>query len=184
MSKRLLKSCVDDSEGRADRPDEALAAAEEAGRRSMQELRGTVAMLRGADESAVRLPLADLAQLGALVDSARRDGIVVEYRVTGDLQGGDLAIGLALDRIAQEALLNAVRPAPHASIVVAVTVTASLVVLEVDSLGTIAAQTNTSRPGYGLIGMRERAATVGGELQAGPTPEGWRVSCRVSVRSP
>jgi signal transduction histidine kinase len=35
---------------------------------------------------------------------------------------------------------------------------------------------------YGLVGMRERAAALGGELTAGPTVEGWRVSCRIPLR--
>jgi len=161
--------------------DEALAAAEEAGRRSMHELRGTVAMLRDEDQSAVALPLPDLAELGALVDSARHDGLAVEYQLTGDLQRVDPAVGLALYRIAQEALLNAARHAPHASTVIAATVGASSVALEVVSLGALASATDAGRPKYGLTGMRERAVTVGGELHAGPTPQGWRVLCRVPV---
>ncbi len=39
------------------------------------------------------------------------------------------------------------------------------------------------RRGYGLIGMRERAAALGGEASAGPVAGGWRVSCRVPLRS-
>jgi glucose-6-phosphate-specific signal transduction histidine kinase len=34
---------------------------------------------------------------------------------------------------------------------------------------------------YGLVGMRERAAALGGEFSAGPTTDGWRVSCRVPL---
>ena len=37
------------------------------------------------------------------------------------------------------------------------------------------------RPHYGLIGMQERALALGGEFHAGPTPDGWRVSCRLPV---
>ena len=38
--------------------------------------------------------------------------------------------------------------------------------------------------GYGLVGMRERAAALGGDLEAGPTPGGWRVTCRLPVEAP
>jgi signal transduction histidine kinase len=38
-----------------------------------------------------------------------------------------------------------------------------------------------SEPGYGLVGMRERASALGGELTAGPTREGWRVRCRLPL---
>ena len=38
------------------------------------------------------------------------------------------------------------------------------------------------RPHYGLIGMRERAAALGGDFAAGPTPDGWRVSCRLPLK--
>lgn len=163
--------------------DAALAAAEEAGRRSMRELRATVALLRGAEAGATALPLPDLSEIAALVDSARRDGLVVEYRSAGDVEGVDTAVGLALYRIAQEALLNAARYAPHADTVVATTVTSAAVALEVESIGPLAAP-DGNRPRYGLVGMRERAATVGGELQAGLTPDGWRVRCRVPVAPP
>lgn len=162
--------------------DEALAAAEEVGRRSMRELRGTLTLLRSADDDAAPLPLPELVELGALVESARRDGLAVEYRSTGDLERVDTAVGLALYRIAQEALHNAARHAPHAGTIVAATVTPSSVALEVDSVGALAGS-DAGRPRYGLVGMRERAATVGGELQAGPTADGWRVFCRVPVGS-
>jgi signal transduction histidine kinase len=168
----------------ADAAEEALAAAEAAGRRSLRELRGTMTLLRNPGESAEALPLPDFAQLGALVDSVRhRDGLTVEYRATGDLAAVPPAAGVALYRIAQEALHNAARHAPRASTVVAVTVTAAAAELEVSSAGPLAGRADHSRPHYGLIGMRERAATVGGQLQAGPTSQGWRVHARVPVTS-
>jgi signal transduction histidine kinase len=66
---------------------------------------------------------------------------------------------------------------------VAVTVTAAAAELEVSSAGPLAGRADHSRPHYGLIGMRERAATVGGQLQAGPTAQGWRVHAQVPVTS-
>lgn len=166
-----------------DAADEALASAEVVGRRSMRELRDTVALLRGAGEGVPPGPLPDIAQLGELVDAARHSGLRVEYRTSGDLTGIPPAVGLALYRIAQEALHNAALHAPRASTLVAVTVTGASAVLDVASVGAPAGRTDLSRSHYGLAGMGERAATVGGELQAGPTPQGWRVVARVPVPS-
>lgn len=163
-----------------DAADEALAAAELAGRRSMQELRGTVALLRSGDESSITGPLPSIAALGGLVDAAARDGLSVGYRPVGDVADVDPAVGLALYRIAQEALHNAARYAPRARTVVAVTAVAGAVTLEVDSVGPLEPpSSDRDRPRYGLVGMRERAATVAGELRAGPTRQGWRVCCRI-----
>jgi signal transduction histidine kinase len=166
-----------------DAADEALASAEAVGRRSMQELRDTVTLLRDAGESGRPAPLPDIGQLGELVDAARRSGLRVEYRTSGDLTGIPPAVGLALYRIAQEALHNAARHAPRASTLVAVSVTDASAMLDVASVGIPAGRTDLSRPHYGLAGMGERAATVGGELQAGPTAQGWRVVARVPVPS-
>ena len=44
-----------------------------------------------------------------------------------------------------------------------------------------ASSSERERPRYGLIGMQERATALGGECTAGPTPSGWRVSCRLPV---
>lgn len=81
----------------------ALIAAETAGRRALGELRGTVSLLR-SDEEAVGLPLPEFGRLGALVDSVRGNGLEVDYRENGDLDGVEPAVGVALYRIAQEAL--------------------------------------------------------------------------------
>ena len=128
-------------------------------------------------------PLPDISQLAELVGEARHGGLRVEYQTSGDLTGIPPAVGLALYRIAQEALHNAARHAPRASTVVAVTVTGGSAVLDVASIGAPAGRADLSRSHYGLTGMGERAATVGGELQAGPTPQGWRVVARLPVPS-
>ena len=163
--------------------DQALATAETVGRGSMRELRTTVTLLRSVGESATPLALPDLAQLDGLIDSTRGEGLIVDYRADGDLAGVPAAVGLALYRIAQEALHNAARHAPRASTAVVVAVTSAAVTLEVDSDG---APTHPpdGAPHYGLVGMRERAATVGGTVEAGPTSRGWRVRARVPVASP
>jgi signal transduction histidine kinase len=160
--------------------DEALETAEDVGRQSMQELRRTVALLRSDSEgdSGLDAPLPKLTQLGGLVDAARERGLDVEYRAEGPHEAVDPAIGLTLHRIAQEALANAGRHAPHARTVVRTTVTDDAVTLDVESAGAAAPPADDA-PHFGLQGMRERADVVGGEFRAGPTPTGWTVHCRV-----
>jgi signal transduction histidine kinase len=163
--------------------EEALRAAEEVGRRSMRELRRTVALLRSDDESAVRPPLPSVREIAALVDDARAGGLAVELRMRGDDSEIAPGVGVALYRIAQEALANAARHAPRARTVVGLDVGDGRAHLSAESIGPMvgAPAGEPERPRYGLIGMGERAAALGGELTAGPTSEGWRVSCTLPL---
>jgi signal transduction histidine kinase len=165
--------------------EEALRSAEEVGRRSMQELRRTVALLRSDDDAAVAPPLPSATDIATLVDDARVGGLAVELRTRGDLSRIAPSVGVALYRVSQEALANAARHAPHARTVLEMEVARSRVSLIVESRGaTVAgAASEAGRPRYGLVGMRERATTLGGEFTAGPTPDGWRVSCRLPLQT-
>ena len=98
----------------ADAAEEALRSAEEVGRLSMQELRRTVTLLRSDDETGVAAPAPTASEIPALVDQARAGGLAVELRTRGDLSRISPSVGLALYRIAQEALANAARHAPRA----------------------------------------------------------------------
>ena len=57
------------------------------------------------------------------------------------------------------------------------------VALVVESLGPVVPPeaSDGDRPRYGLVGMHERMAAVGGEIDAGPTPTGWVVRCRAPL---
>jgi len=163
--------------------EEALRTAEEVGRRSMRELRRTVALLRSDDEAAVMAPLPSVGEIAALVDDARSGGLAVELRMRGDDSAIAPGVGVALYRIAQEALANAARHAPRAQTVLALEVRDGRASLSAETTGpTVAAPgAQSERGGYGLVGMRERAAALGGELTAGPTSEGWLVSCSLPL---
>jgi signal transduction histidine kinase len=162
--------------------EEALRSAEEVGRRSMQELRRTVALLRADDETGVDAPVPSAADIPALVDDACAGGLAVELRTRGDLSRVGGGVGVATYRIAQEALANAARHAPRARTVLAVELADGHVALTAETRGPLApAAPDPDRPRYGLIGMRERAAALGGELDAGRTPAGWRVRCRLPL---
>jgi signal transduction histidine kinase len=163
--------------------EEALRSAEEVGRRSMQELRRTVALLRSADETAVAPPLPSAGEIPALVDDARAGGLAVELQVRGDLSRVAPSVAVALYRIAQEALANAARHAPRARTALAIEVADARASLVAETTGPVVAGpvAERDRPRYGLVGMRERATALGGEFAAGPTAGGWRVSCRLPL---
>jgi signal transduction histidine kinase len=164
--------------------EEALRSAEEVGRRSMEELRRTVTLLRSDDEAGRAPPLPSAREIPTLVDQARAGGLAVELRLRGDLTRTSAAVGVALYRIAQEALANAARHAPRAQTVLGLELTDRQVRLVAETSGPADAPpaADPERPHYGLIGMRERAAALGGDFAAGPTPDGWRVSCRLPLK--
>jgi signal transduction histidine kinase len=165
-----------------DAAEEALRAAEEVGRRSMQELRRTVALLRSDDETRVA-PLPTAGEIPELVEEARIGGLEVELRTRGDLARMPPAVGLAVYRIAQEALANAARHAPRARTTLGIELTNGRVALVAETVGPVVplSASDRARPHYGLIGMEERAKALGGELAAGPTRDGWRLSCDLPI---
>ena len=170
--------------------EDALRSAEEVGRRSMQELRRTVTLLRSDDETGVEPPLPSVPEIPALVDQARVGGLAVELQTRGDLSSIPPGVGVAVYRITQEALANAARHAPRARTSLGLELTNGRVAIVAETTGPIVTSSSSSereRPRYGLIGMQERATALGGEFAAGPTPDGWRLNCQLPVgdgRSP
>jgi signal transduction histidine kinase len=167
----------------AEAAEEALRSAEEVGRRSMQELRRTVGLLRSDDDAGVAAPVATASEIPALVEQARAGGLAVELHTRGDLSRIPPGVGLALYRIAQEALANAARHAPRARTTLGLELANGRVALVAETSGPVAAgsATERDRPHYGLIGMHERATALGGEFDAGPTHDGWRVRCELPM---
>ena len=164
-----------------DSADEALASAEEVGRRSLHDLRRTIGLLRDSDDHGADGSLPSASRIAELVDTYRNAGLEVSYDERGEVGDVDPVVGLTLYRVAQEALSNVSKHAPHSHTAVTVVAAADEVSVEVDSRG-------ASAPGdlageatghYGLQGMRERAEIVGGRLTAGPTETGWLVRCAV-----
>jgi signal transduction histidine kinase len=151
---------------------EALAVIEDEATRTLAEMRLVVGTLRD-DADAALAPQPGLADLQAL---ARNDG---QPRVSVDISGGvdDLGtpVGTALFRIAQESVTNAIRHARQATRVdVAVSGNGDEIQLTVHDDGVDASASYL--PGYGLVGMTERATLLGGTLDAGPDPAGgWTV---------
>jgi signal transduction histidine kinase len=167
-----------------DAAEEALRSAEEVGRRGMQELRRTVTLLRSDDEVGVAAPAPTASEIPALVDQARAGGLAVELHTRGDLSRIPPSVGLAVYRIAQEALANAARHAPRARTTIGLELAYGRVALVAETSGPLLGgpSSQRDRPHYGLIGMQERATALGGEFDAGPTSDGWRVHCELPVQ--
>jgi signal transduction histidine kinase len=108
----------------------------------------------------------------------------VEVTVEGDRVELPLAVDLAVYRIVQEALTNVARHAGPADARVRLAYGAGEVVVEVTDDGRgVAAGTRADGGGHGIAGMRERAVALGGELEAGPRPEGgFSVRARLPLR--
>jgi len=162
---RLL---LDDPEG-TDRVRTHLRAIEDSGRQALDEMRRLLAMLR--DDGVVTLePLPGIDRLDALVESAREADVRVEMRVEGVPETLPAGVDLTAYRIVQEALTNVIRHAGPASAEVTVRYGADALELEVLDDGRGTAQANGG--GHGLVGMHERTALYGGELDVGDRPEG------------
>jgi signal transduction histidine kinase len=158
----------------------ALAAVEETARSAMQEMRQILTVLRAdGDTDASVTPTPGLDDLAALVAQVTEAGVAVDVRVDGEPRTVPIGVGLAAYRITQEALTNVIKHAGPAHASVLVRYTDHDVTVEVRDDGHATAPT-AETGGHGLIGMRERAAVHGGELNAGPTPDGgFQVSARL-----
>lgn len=155
---------------------EALEVIEEAASRTLADLRALVGALRDHDE-------ADLAPQRGVADIERLahgpgDGPPVDVHLAGDLDGLRPLVGAAIYRIAQESVTNARRHARHATrIDVHVAGHDDAVRLTVHDDGDAVPSVADRSAGYGLVGMVERAALLGGTLQAGPGADsGWTVT--------
>ena len=143
-------------------------------RAGMTEMRRLLGVLRedARAEVADRHPQPGLEQLLRLVDEARESsGAACRLIVSGPPVTVDPGVGLAAYRIVQEALTNARRHAPGAAVDVEVRYGERELRLVIRDNGPGPRRTAPAG-GHGLLGMRERAAAVGGELRAGAAAVG------------
>ncbi|WP_225978255.1 sensor histidine kinase [Gandjariella thermophila] len=150
---------------------EVMARIEQAQRLAadgIAEARQAVAALRD-DPVPPHRRIADLVAAVRLEGAAAADVVV-----DGTPRELPAEIAQALHRVAQEALTNARKHAPDGTIRVVLEYRPEHVVLTVSNTDGRPAPTVVAG-GYGLVGMRERAEQVGGELEAGPVADGWRV---------
>jgi signal transduction histidine kinase len=154
---------------------EAVQAIRRSSRQAMAELKATVTALREGD--APRDPLPGLNQLEELVGMATSAGVRVDLEVSGERRPLPPAVELTAFRIVQESLTNVLRHARAGSASVRVGYGPEALQLEVDDDGVGATPPAPGRGGgHGLAVMAERAAAVGGRLEAGPgVARGFRV---------
>ena len=151
---------------------EALLAIRRASGEVLDELGAMLTLLRDDAEAADRAPTPGLDRVADLVATSRDNGLAVTLRVEGPVGDVNAAVGTAAYRIVQESLTNVLRHAPRAAATVLVAATTGgglRVEVTDDGRGSTGANGGT---GMGLRGMRERAATTGGTLDAGPRPAG------------
>jgi signal transduction histidine kinase len=163
------EAMLDADPERARRP---LAAVQETGRSALTELRRMLGVLREiADEGAALAPQPGLSGLDDLARQVRDAGLPVRVRVEGEPRALPPGIDLSAYRIVQEGLTNALKHAGPATAEVIVRYGDRELELAVRDDGRIHTPA-ADGGGHGLLGMRERVALYGGELVAGPRPEG------------
>lgn len=149
---------------------EAMGAVERAGREVLGELRHLLGVLRPDSEDGL-FPQPGLIDIPHLVDEFNEAGLAVTLSVHGEEVELPVRMELAVYRIVQEALTNALRHAgPDARVVVHLETDGEGVHIEVTDDG-IGASPGVYG-GHGIVGMRERAQLLGGSFHAGPGPRG------------
>jgi signal transduction histidine kinase len=162
-------------------------------REALTELRRLLGLLRAGASSEEAGPQPTLAGLDDLVANVRGAGLAVTTAIHGTRRALPPGVELSAYRILQEALSNALRHAPGADVRIDVAYQPTELALRVVNgppqqrpAVPLSPSPNPSPssspgpdhgppghgPGHGLLGMRERAAMLGGELTAGPQPDG------------
>ncbi|QLI99699.1 sensor histidine kinase [Streptomyces sp. NEAU-sy36] len=117
-------------------------------------------------------PQPTLARLGTLLDNTRAAGMEVSAEVRGRVRPYAPGVELSAYRIVQEALSNALRHAPGSTVRVEVAHRPDGLHLEIVNSRPREAVAPSPGAGHGLLGMRERAAMLGGRVTAAATPQG------------
>jgi signal transduction histidine kinase len=160
----------------------AVTAVREAAGGATRELLATVGLLRTPDDEG---PVPGLDQLDHLVSASAAAGLTVRLEGTCGLTDVPAVVSTTAYRIVQESLTNVLRHADADAVTVQLDQgQAELRVRITDDgrRGRPVDPVSPVSPGYGLAGMRERAALLGGRLDAGPAERGWVVEVVLPVR--
>jgi signal transduction histidine kinase len=155
-----------------DKARESLSHIQRASEAALEELRLTVGLLRQPGEHEPVEPAGGLGRLDELIGSFEATGLRVTCDVAGEVRPLPEAVDLTAYRVIQESLTNTAKHAAGASASVRLTFRPGMLGLAVEDDGPPAASDGECGEGHGIIGMRERAAAVGGWLSAGPRTEG------------
>lgn len=160
----------------------SLVAIKQASKEALTELRPVLDILRQKDDQALRSPISTLARLDDLISQASAAGLEVRSETNGIVRPVPFGIDVAAFRILQEALTNVARHAGAASVSVRVSYGDRDLVVQVDDNGAGGREGGTAGGGKGIVGMRERAAALGGDVEAGPRSDGgFRVRARLPL---
>ncbi|MDF8262707.1 sensor histidine kinase [Luteipulveratus flavus] len=161
---------------------EVLAAIESEASRTLAEMRSMVRVLR-EEEAVAYAPQRGVADLPALARSEETPTVVVS--LDGSLTRLPRPVDAALYRLAQESLTNALQHARSATrVAIDVRREGDAVRLRVSDDGRTEPGP-APEPGFGLLGMAERAQLLGGSFSAGPGPEGgWVVEAVLPTEPP
>jgi signal transduction histidine kinase len=138
----------------------------------LSELRRILGLLRDERPDHQLGPQPTLDRLDDLVANAQAAGLTVAAAVTGTPRPLPPGVELSAFRIVQEALSNAMQHAPGSEVRVEVAYRPAGLELQLVNGPPRAQPVRPSGPGHGVVGMRERAAMLGGELTAGARPDG------------
>lgn len=153
----------------------ALVTVAETGRAALADMRRLLGVLRSddsSDEQSSLVPQPDGREIAGLVAEARASGLRISFVRTGTPRGLPPGASLTVYRVCQESLTNILKHAgPDPAVTLALHWEPDALVVEVADNGRGAAADEGS-PGFGLVGMNERAALFGGTVTAGPRPGG------------
>jgi signal transduction histidine kinase len=164
--------------------EQTLRNAEAMGRQAVDELRRIVGLVREG-EAAALAPLPSLREAEELVAQVRGTGTDVDLHLGGDLERVPPAVQASAYRIVQEGLTNALRHAPGAHVEVALGVDRDVLEVSVrNGPPTARSAVSDGAGGNGLVGLRERAHLLGGDLVAGAERGGGhRLLARLPLRA-
>jgi signal transduction histidine kinase len=164
-----------------DKAEEVFDTISTTAREALAQLRRTLGVLRS--DGALRQPQPGIDAVPPLVDGARRAGLAATLEEHGERRSVPADLGVTAYRIVQESLTNTVKHARAGSVLVRLDWRDAALHLEVSDDGRGPAS-GGSPGGHGLVGMRERVATAGGELSAGPGLDGvgFRVMATLPLR--
>ncbi len=160
----------------------------------LAEMRRLIGLLREGGEDGAPVAAPTLAALDTLIEQTNANGAsggldcVLEDRRAPDAGALPTPVELAAYRIVQESLTNALKHAAPGPVVVRLGRSGELLTVEVTSAVGSRAGPTAPGSGAGLVGMRERAALLGGTFRAGAEPGGgggakiWRVRAELPVR--
>jgi signal transduction histidine kinase len=163
-----------------EREREALMIVEQTGREALAEMRRLVGVLRRPEEAPALAPQPSLQYLDKLLDQVRESGLDVDLKVEGEVEKLPASIDLAAYRLVQEGLTNTLKHAQAHRAEVLVRYGNGEVELVVADDGD--GKGGGDGGGHGLVGLRERIAVAGGQLEAGPrTGGGYEVRARIPM---